>query len=75
MAWNGVGEFTSRRIIIQYTTAFPTWLRSGMSSALGELAISGPEVGSVGVTRQMLVSCTGIDTQHQLNVAVVTVSA
>jgi hypothetical protein len=46
-----------------------------MSSALGELAISGPEVGSVGVTRQMLVSCTGIDTQHQLNVAVVTVSA
>jgi hypothetical protein len=75
LAWHGQGEFTSRRIFIQYTTAFPTWQGSGMSSVLGELAISGPELGYVGVTRQALVSWTGVDTQHHLNVAVVTVNA
>ena len=74
VAWHGVGEFTSRRIFVQYTTAFPTWQDSGMASVLGEWAISGPELGYVGVARQVLVSWTGIDTQHHLNVAVVTVS-
>jgi hypothetical protein len=75
VAWNGVGEFTSRRIFLQYTTAFPTWQDSGMASVLGEWAISGPELGYVGVARQVLVSWTGIDNQHHLNVAVVTVSS
>jgi hypothetical protein len=75
VAWNGVGEFTSRRIFIQYTTAFPVWKDSGMASVLGEWAISGPELGYVGVARQVLVSWTGIDTLHHLNVAVVTVSS
>ena len=75
VAWHGTGEFTSRRIFVQYTTAFPTWQGSGMGSVLDEWAISGPELGYVGVTRQVLVSWTGIDTQHHLNVAVVTVSA
>jgi hypothetical protein len=75
VAWHGQGEFTSRRIFIQYTTAFPTWQGSRMASVLGELAISGPELGYVGVARQVLVSWTGVDAQHHLNVAVVTMSS
>jgi hypothetical protein len=51
------------------------WQDSGMASVLGEWAISGPELGYVGVARQVLVSWTGIDTLHHLNVAVVAVSA
>jgi hypothetical protein len=70
VAWHGQGEFTSRRIFVQYTTAFPVWDNSGMGSVLGEWAISGPELGYVGVARQVLVSWTGIDTQQHLNVAV-----
>jgi hypothetical protein len=75
VAWHGQGEFTSRRIFVQYTTAFPTWQDAGIGSVLGEWAISGPELGYVGVTRQVLVSWTGIDTQHHLNVAVVSVTS
>jgi hypothetical protein len=75
VAWHGQGEFTLRRIFVQYTTAFPVWENSGMGSVLGEWAIAGPELGYVGGARQVLVSWTGIDTQHHLNVAVVSVSA
>jgi hypothetical protein len=75
VAWHGQGEFTSRRIFVQYTTAFPSWQDTGMASVLGEWAISGPELGYVGVTRQVVVSWTGTDTQHHLNVAVVTVTS
>ena len=74
VAWHGQGEFTSQRIFVQYTTAFPTWQDAGMASVLGEWAISGPELGYVGVARQVLVCWTGIDAQHHVNVAVVTVS-
>jgi hypothetical protein len=74
VAWHGQGEFTLRRIFVQYTTAFPVWENSGMGSVLGEWAIAGPELGYVGVTRQVLVSWTGIDTQHHVNVAVVSVN-
>jgi hypothetical protein len=75
VAWHGQGEFTAQRIFVQYTTAFPAWQDAGMASVLGEWAISGPELGYIGVARQVLVSWTGIDTLHHLNVAVVTVSA
>lgn len=75
VAWNGAGEFTNHRLFVRYTPSFPDWQSGAMASVLGETAISGPELGYVGIARQMLITWTGTDTQHHLNVAVVSVSA
>jgi hypothetical protein len=71
LAWNGVAEYAERHLVVQYTEAYPSWNDVGNTRTLSELAISGPEMGYVGVNRQVLITWTGTDPAHHMNVAVV----
>ena len=74
LAWTGALSDTQHHVNVQYTEAFPSWVNANSKATLRETAISGPELGYVGVVGQVLVTWTGTDTAHHLNVAVIKVN-
>jgi hypothetical protein len=71
LAWTGID--TAHHLNVQYTESFPNWTNVNSKTTLGETSIAGPQLGYVGVGGQVLVTWTGTDQQHHLNVAVVSV--
>jgi hypothetical protein len=71
LAWTGGGTRSTQALSVQYTESFPDWTDANSKTALGETAISGPELAYGGVTGQVLLAWTGTDAAHRLNVAVV----
>lgn len=74
VAWNGMGEYTNHHLLVKYSESYPSWPNVSNATTFGETAISGPELGYVGVSRQVLIAWTGTDSLHHLNVAVIFVN-
>lgn len=73
VAWTGAMRDTAHHVNVQYTESYPNWENVNSKSTLRETAIAGPELGYVGVNRQVVVTWTGTDTAHHLNVAIISV--
>jgi|GEM_PF-562331 len=73
LSWTGTDAAHS--VNVRYTTTFPSWPATGAKAVLDEQAISGPELGYIGNLGQVLVSWTGVDAAHHLNVAVINVTS
>lgn len=71
LAWTGAMSDTQHHVNVQYTESYPSWANVNSKTTFDETAISSPELGYVGVNRQVLVSWTGTDAAHHLNVAVI----
>lgn len=74
LAWTGALGDTQHHLNVQYTESFPNWTNVNSKTTLGETAIAGPQLGYVGVVGQVLVTWTGTDAAHHLNVAAVNVT-
>jgi hypothetical protein len=75
LAWTGSGTPDTHRLSVRYTQHFPAWSDANATTALAEYAISSPALAfnGNGPTDQVLMAWTGTDSQHHLNVAVITV--
>jgi hypothetical protein len=69
VTWRGTNSAHS--VNVQYTESFPRWPSDGSKGILAESSFGGPEIGYVGVYRQVIVAWAGMDALHHLNVAVV----
>jgi hypothetical protein len=69
VAWTGNADATSHSIHVMYTQHYPNWSDTGAQAAIGEYAISSPELAFSG---HVLLAWTGVDPLHELNVAVLT---
>jgi hypothetical protein len=75
LAWTGAMQDTAHHLNVQYTESYPNWNNVGSKTTFDETAIAGPELAYAGVNRQVLVSWTGTDDAHTLNVAVIFVNS
>jgi hypothetical protein len=75
LAWTGALNDAQHHVNIQYTESFPNWSNVNSKTTLGETAIAGPGLGYVGAGGQALVTWTGTDAAHHLNVAVIYVKS
>jgi hypothetical protein len=71
LAWTGTGRDTAHHLNVQYTESFPNWTNVNSKTTFVETDLGAPALGYVGVNRQVLVTWTGTDAAHHLNVAVV----
>jgi hypothetical protein len=69
LAWTGIDA--AHHVNVQYTESYPNWTNVYSKAVLRETSIDGPQLGYVGVGGQVLVSWTGTDAAHHLNVAVI----
>ncbi|HEX6544178.1 MAG TPA: glycoside hydrolase family 3 N-terminal domain-containing protein, partial [Ktedonobacterales bacterium] len=70
MAWTGTNSAHS--VNVRDTPSFPQWPLSNNKVVLDESALGGPSLGYVGNIGRVLVSWTGTDPAHHLNIATVT---
>lgn len=75
LAWTGALGDTAHHLNVQYTESFPDWTNVNSKTTFGETAFGGPALGYVGVNKQVVVSWTGTDAAHHLNVAVIYVTS
>lgn len=69
VAWSGTFRDTAHHLNVQYTQSFPAWPTDTAKTTFAETCLGGPELGSLGVSGQTLVTWTGTDLAHSLNVA------
>lgn len=69
VTWRGIDAAHS--LNVQYTESFPSWPLADTKATLRDTTFGGPTLGWVGTYRQVLVSWTGTDAAHHLNVAVI----
>lgn len=71
LAWTGLDP--GRSLNFQYTRSFPTWPDSiNNKVTLAESAYHGPVLGFISGPSLVLITWTGVDAAHHLNVAIVT---
>lgn len=69
--WSWTGTDAGHSLSILGTTSFTNW--SGPVTSFPESALGGPALGYVGVASQLLLTWTGVDPAHHLNVATIQV--
>lgn len=77
VAWTGSGDTSTRSLHVQYTQHYPAWTDANSSATLPETAISSPALAynGDGTTGEVLITWTGTDYGHHINVAVVTLAS
>ena len=77
LAWTGSGSTSTRSLHVQYTQHYPAWSDANSSATLPETAISSPALAynGGGDTGEVLITWTGADYEHHLNVAIVTLAS
>lgn len=75
LAWSGTLSDSAHHLNAQYTESFPNWVNANSKTTFGETSLGGPALGYLGVNRQLLITWTGTDAAHHLNVAVIFVNA
>lgn len=74
LAWTGTDS--ARSVNVQYSESFPGWTNPTVTKAiLPETALDAPALGFIGGSNLMLLTWTGTDPTHHLNVAVLAATA
>ena len=77
LAWTGSGTTSTRSLHVQYTQHYPAWTDANSTATLPETAISSPALAynGQGDTGEVLITWTGTDYYHHVNVAIVTLAS